>query len=98
MRQHGESEPHVTSFPYVRLRPIMDTGLTSAGWQITVEDVRGGFPLAADLAPDDHILAGVGLRRARGRNRKSINSPIESHIAGRRNNDLLRNEGQIEAG
>ena len=43
--------------------------LTSAGWQITVEDVRGGFPLAADLTPDDHVLAGVGFRAAVGRNR-----------------------------
>ena len=43
--------------------------LAPADWQITVEDVRGGFPLAADLPPDDHVLAGVGLRSAVGRNR-----------------------------
>ena len=45
-----------------------DRQLTSACWQVAVEDVRSGFPLAADLPPDDHVLAGVGLRSAVGRN------------------------------
>ena len=46
-----------------------EAALTSAGRQITVEDVRGGFPIAADLPPDDHVFAGVGLWGAVGRNR-----------------------------
>lgn len=54
--------------------------LTSARWQVTVEDVRGGFPLAADLPPDDHVLAGVGLLSAVGRNRKTIRPTIERHV------------------
>ena len=57
--------------------------LTSAGWQVTVEDVRSGFPLAADLPPDDHVLAGVGLRSAVGRNRKTIRPTIERHVTRR---------------
>jgi hypothetical protein len=44
-------------------------GSASAGWQIAVEDVRSGFPLAADLPPYDDVFAGVGLRGAVGRNR-----------------------------
>src|SRR6185369_1476334 len=32
--------------------------LASAGGQIAVEDVGGGFPFAADLPPHDHIFAG----------------------------------------
>ena len=59
-------------------------GRLSAAWrQVTVEDVRNGFPLAADLPPDDHILAGVGLRCAAGRNSKPIRPTIERHVTRR---------------
>ena len=67
--------------PKSGISPITVRGqLTSARRQVTVEDVRGGFPIAADLPPDDHVLAGVGLRSAVGRNFETIRSTIERHV------------------
>ena len=91
----SSSSPAFAFRPRLRWRSETDGGqaarkrcgaarpLTSAGWQVTVEDVRSGFPLAADLPPNDHVLAGVGLRSAVGRNRKTIRPTIERHVTRR---------------
>jgi hypothetical protein len=72
--------------------------LTTGWWKIAVEYVRGSLPSAADLPPNDDVLARIVMGLTSGRNRQSVGPAIKRHVSRLRNYDLLGSEGQIEAG
>jgi hypothetical protein len=57
--------------------------LASAWWKVTVEDVRSSLPTAADLPPNNDVLARISLR---------LHQQVEDMAASQRNSEAQQPE------